>query len=258
MSRASGSVDEEAVGLVVAGEGQAVGRCGHGRHGSATPGRLATLRTMSERTLIRTAHLLDVEGGAWLAERRILVAADGRIEAILGPDEPAPDDARPIDLGDAWVIPGLIDCHSHLVGDLEYAGVAGGDDLRRPGGDDRRPQRPGDAGGRLHHRARCRLVPRLRGLALRDAIDAGWTPGPADAVRGRLRHDPGGAGDVTGLAATSCFPNDLRFGVVRTPAEVRERVRAVVGGGADLIKILVTGAVLTRGTRPASSRWMRR
>jgi hypothetical protein len=64
---------------------------------------------------------------------------------------------------------------------------------------------------------------------------------------------PGGAGDVTGLAHDVVLPDDLRFGVVRSPAEVRERVRQLVGGGADLIKILVTGAVLTAARGPVSS-----
>ena len=119
---------EEAVGLVVAGERQAVGgvvMAGMvarrlGPDGRATPWYA---RPMSERTLISAARTLDVETGEWLAERRLLVDGDGVIEAVLGPDASAPDDARPLDLGDGWVVPGLIDCHSHLVGDLEFAGV---------------------------------------------------------------------------------------------------------------------------------------
>ena len=61
---------------------------------------------------------------------------------------------------------------------------------------------------------------------------------------------PGGGGDVTGLARDIALPRDLRFGVVRSPAEGRQRVRELAAGGADLIKLIVTGAVLTRGTRP--------
>ena len=54
---------------------------------------------------------------------------------------------------------------------------------------------------------------------------------------------------MTGLARDFVVPDDLRFGVVRTVEDVRERVRALVGGGADLIKCIATGAVLARGTR---------
>jgi imidazolonepropionase-like amidohydrolase len=63
---------------------------------------------------------------------------------------------------------------------------------------------------------------------------------------------PRGGGEVTGLARDIVLPDDLRFGVVRTPVDVREKVRAIVGGGADLIKVIATGAVLARGTRLAS------
>lgn len=61
---------------------------------------------------------------------------------------------------------------------------------------------------------------------------------------------PGGGGDVVGLAPDVELPADLRFGVVRDATDVRHRVRALVAGGADVIKLIVTGAVLTRGTRP--------
>jgi imidazolonepropionase-like amidohydrolase len=205
---------------------------------------------MPERTLISATRTLDVETGEWLAGRRLLVDGDGVIEAVLGPDAPAPADARPLDLGDGWVIPGLIDCHSHLVGDLEFAGV--------PAVTTSAAQEAmiGVRNAGLTLRAgftSVRDVGTYRAFvdcALRDAIDAGWTPGPRMQCAGAYVTIPGGAGDVTGLAHDVVLPDDLRFGVVRAPAEVRERVRQLVGGGADLIKILVTGAVLTRGTRP--------
>ena len=205
---------------------------------------------MPDRTLISATRTLDVETGEWLAGRRLLVDADGVIEAVLGPDATAPADARPLDLGNGWVIPGLIDCHSHLVGDLEFAGV--------PAVTTSAAQEAmiGVRNAGLTLRAgftSVRDVGTYRAFvdcALRDAIDAGWTPGPRMLCAGAYVTIPGGAGDVTGLAHDVVLPDDLRFGVVRSPAEVRERVRQLVGGGADLIKILVTGAVLTRGTRP--------
>ena len=56
---------------------------------------LATTRPTPPRTLIAVPHLLDVETGAWLDDRRLLLAGD-RIEAVLGPGDPAPADARPL------------------------------------------------------------------------------------------------------------------------------------------------------------------
>ena len=70
-------------------------------------------------------------------------------------------------------------------------------------------------------------------VALRDAIDAGWTPGPRMQCAGAYITCPGGGGEVTGEAPTMGLPDGLRFGVVRDPAEVRAKVRALVAGGAD-------------------------
>ena len=61
---------------------------------------------------------------------------------------------------------------------------------------------------------------------------------------------PWGGGDVVGLAPDIRLPDDLRFGVVTSPAEVRDRVRRLLIGGADVIKCIGTGAVLTRGGVP--------
>lgn len=207
---------------------------------------------MADRVLLHAARMLDVVDGAWLADQRLLVDRDGRIEAILGPDDPSPTDARPVDLGPGWVVPGLIDCHSHLVGEPQGAGVpATTTSAAQEAMTGVRNARATLSAGFTA----VRDVGTFRAfvdVALREAIDAGWTPGPRMQCAGAYVTAPGGAGDVTGLALDIALPTDLRFGVVRNPFEVRERVRAIVGGGADLIKILVTGAVLTRGTRPST------
>ncbi len=49
------------------------------------------------------------------------------------------------------------------------------------------------------------------------------------------------------------IPASFRFGVANSVDQVRERVRAILNGGADFIKILATGAVFTRGTKPGVS-----
>jgi imidazolonepropionase-like amidohydrolase len=204
-----------------------------------------------ERVLISASHLLDVVEGTWLEDRSILVA-DGRIEAILGPDDPAPGDARRLDLAGGWVLPGLIDCHSHLVGDMEFSGVAGSVTTAAE------EAMFGVRNAALTLRAgftTVRDVGTFRAfvdVALRGAIDAGWVIGPRMQCAGAYVTAPGGGGEVTGLARDFVLPNDLRFGVVRTADDVRERVRALVGGGADLIKCIATGAVLARGTRVGS------
>ena len=60
--------------------------------------------------------------------------------------------------------------------------------------------------------------------ALRDAIDAGEVEGPRMQCAGAFITAPWGGGDVVGLAHDIRLPDDLRFGVVTSPDEVRERV----------------------------------
>lgn len=195
--------------------------------------------------------MLDVERGAWLDDRRLLIGADGRIETLLEPGDAAPSDARPLDV-DGWVVPGLIDCHTHLAGDIQSASA--------PGTTNSEAQEA--LIGVRHARATLEAgFTTVRDLgtfrafvdvALRDAIDAGWIAGPRMQCAGAMITCPGGGGDVTGLARDIVIPDALRAGVVRTPDDMRETVRTLVGGGATVIKLIVTGAVLTPGTRPST------
>jgi imidazolonepropionase-like amidohydrolase len=204
---------------------------------------------VADRRLIPAPHLLDVVAGAWLPDRRILVR-DERIEAVLGPGDAAPDDAATVELAGDWVVPGLIDCHSHQVGEMEYAGIPAVDVSAA------QEAMSGVRNARATLRAgftTVRDVGTFRAfvdVALRDAIDRGWTPGPRMQCAGAYITAPGGGGEVTGDAPTMGLPDDLRFGVVRDADEVRAKVRALAEGGATVIKCIVTGAVLTRGTQP--------
>ena len=60
---------------------------------------------------------------------------------------------------------------------------------------------------------------------------------------------------LTGLAADATVPADMRRGVANSEAEVRQRVRELIGGGATFIKVIATGAVLTAGTNPGASEY---
>jgi imidazolonepropionase-like amidohydrolase len=206
---------------------------------------------MADRILIDAPHLLDVVGGRWLADRRILVA-DERIEAILAPGDAAPADARPLAIGGDWVVPGLIDCHAHLIGELEYSGIPAVDVTPA------QEAMSGVRNARDTVRAGFTTVRDVGtfwafvDVALRDAIDRGWTPGPRMQCAGAYVTCPGGGGEVTGEAPSMGLPDGLRMGVVRDEAEVRSTVRMLIAGGADLIKCIVTGAVLTRGTDPGA------
>jgi len=208
--------------------------------------------TDDDLLVIRTGALVDVVEGVVLHGARILVRGE-RIEAVVPDGAPIPEAARLLDLEGLTVVPGLIDCHSHLVGDLEaswipavattaaqeaLAGVRNARDTLMAGFTTVR-----DLGT---YRA-------FVDVALRDAIDRGIVTGPRMAVVGAYVTVPGGGGALTGLAPDIELPSDLRFGNVTSVTDVRRVVRALLHGGADLIKVISTGAVLTRGTNPGAT-----
>jgi imidazolonepropionase-like amidohydrolase len=161
-----------------------------------------------------------------------------------------------IDVGTATVLPGLIDCHAHMIGEMEdghgYASL-----VTRTAAQE---AMSGVRNARATVRAgftSVRDVGTFRAFvdcALRDAIDAGDVEGPRMRCAGAFVTVSGGGGDVTGLApdVDAVVPVDLRFGVANSVDEVRARVRKILAGGADFIKVIATGAVLTEGTTPGA------
>jgi imidazolonepropionase-like amidohydrolase len=213
------------------------------------------LAPMSEgRVIVRAGRLLDVDAGEVLADRAIVLSGD-RIDAVV-PADAAPDADRVIDLSGSTVLPGLIDCHAHMIGEVEsghgYAGL-----VMRTGAQ--------EAFTGVHNARETvmagfttvRDVGTFRAfvdVALRDAIDAGDVVGPRMQCAGAYVTCSGGGGDVTGLApdVDAVVPVDLRYGVADSADEVRQRVRKILHGGADFIKVIATGAVLTEGTTPGA------
>ena len=90
-------------------------------------------------------------------------------------------------------------------------------------------------------------------IAIREGIEEGWFPGPRMLCAGAYVTCPGGGGDITGLAVDvdAVVPSELRFGVTSGVDQMRANVRRIIARGADFIKIIATGAVLTSGTNPA-------
>ena len=202
-------------------------------------------------TRIRAGWLIDVVAGEVLRDRVVGIRGD-RIESI-GDDDGSPVE---IDLPEHTVLPGLIDCHSHLIGEIEgghgYAAL-----VQRTGAQE---ALTGVRNARDTVRAgftSVRDVGTFRAfvdVALRDAIEAGDVLGPRMLCAGAYVTCSGGGGDVTGLApdVDAVLPRELRFGVANSVDEVRRVVREIIHGGADFIKVIATGAVLTEGTVPSA------
>jgi imidazolonepropionase-like amidohydrolase len=87
---------------------------------------------------------------------------------------------------------------------------------------------------------------------MRDAIAHGFIEGPRMYVAGAYVTITGGAGAMTGLAPDIKLPWDLHYGEANSPWEVRQKIRQLVHDGADHIKVLSSGAVLTHGSNPKS------
>jgi imidazolonepropionase-like amidohydrolase len=205
-------------------------------------------------TAIRAGRLVDTDKGEVRRDQLILIRGE-RIESVQPGSTRIPAGARVIDLSRYTVVPGLIDCHAHLIGDLTGAPLV---PLERSGAQEAFSGVRNARATLLAGFTTVRDVGTYRAfvdVALRDAINDGTVPGPRMSVAGGYVTVSSGAGEVTGMAPDVILPPDYRFGVANSVPEIRQKVRALLNGGADLIKILATGAVLTRGTKPGVSEY---
>ncbi len=218
---------------------------------AALPGVVAAQEANRTATgvAVKTGRLLDVRSGKYLDNQIILVEGD-RVKEI----GPAADLAhrlapgtRLIDLSHYTVLPGLIDAHTHLTfapGSTSYRGLS----ISIP-----REALVGARNARATLEAGFTTVRNVgaRGfadVALRDAVNAGDVPGPRILASGPALSITGGHGDLNLLAPEFHASSDgVADGVDAVTAKVRENIKY----GADLIKVLATGGVLSEGDNPA-------
>ena len=202
--------------------------------------------------VIKAARLIDGTGGAVIAPA--MVRVEGERIAAVGTRVDVPAGARIIDLGNATLTPGWIDLHTHLTtrGDVHWEeGLI-------------KTTPPDDALWGAKH-ARMTLMAGFTSVrdmgpnwpyvdvALRNAIDQGVVPGPRMMVAGAYVSSTGGAGDALQFSPYVQVPSvhNLADG----PLEITKQVRTNFKNGADFIKILATGAVLSKGIPPGAQQY---
>jgi imidazolonepropionase-like amidohydrolase len=206
----------------------------------------------TKTTIVKAARLIDGTGAATLRPAMIRVEGERIVE--VGSNIEVPAGARIIDLGDVTLLPGLIDLHTHLTGDER---VHWEDALTKS-----TPPRDALWGAR---NARVTLLAGFTScrdmgpawpyvdVELRRAIDEGAVPGPRMMVAGSYISSTGGAGDARQFSTYVDVP--LVKNLADGPSEITKAVRTNFKNGADFIKILATGAMLSKGISPGAQEY---
>jgi len=194
--------------------------------------------------LVKAGRLVDVRAGSVLSNQAILIEGE-RIKEV-GPAATvmphAPSGAKVMDLGTATILPGLIDCHTHITSDPgDYYQQL----FRRSAIDEAvtahvYARRTLEAGFTT---VRNVGAEEFIDVALRNAIDQGLVAGPRMLVSTMPLSATGGHGDVNGFSPYLRF--DGFSGIANGVDEIRSKIRFEVKYGADLIKVLASAGVLS-------------
>ncbi len=197
---------------------------------------------VSQSVLIKAGKILDVRIGSYIEGGAIWIEGERIKEAGRGAEvqSHAPTTAQVIDLGNATVLPGLIDCHTHLM--ARFADTPDGYVLGLATKSQAFRALEGAADARITLHAGFTTVRDVENegsgyadVALRDAIDQGLVQGPRMQVATRAiaavgQYNPFGVSpDLTD------FPTGAQM--VSGVEEARRAAREQIGHGADLIKV---------------------
>jgi imidazolonepropionase-like amidohydrolase len=204
---------------------------------------LAPLLAHGATTALQCGRVVDVRA-LQVLDQRTIVVEDKRIARMVSGFE-APAGATVVDLRAQTCLPGLIDLHVHLGGQLSPASYM--EDIQF---------NPPDSAIRAVANAQKTLLAGFTSVrelgaapgvsvALRNAINRGIVPGPRIQAAGFIT-STGGHGDPTnGLRADLMGHPGPEVGIINGPEEARRAVRQRYKEGFDLIKIATTGGVLS-------------
>jgi imidazolonepropionase-like amidohydrolase len=216
-----------------------------------TPAPTPTPKTV----YIRAGHLFDGTGDK-TRDNMVIVVMGDRIQSVSPASAASiPAGATVVDLSHATVLPGLIDCHTHLGARADrydeiynfkttpfqsaFAAVVNARKTLEAGFTSVR-----DVGS----------LPFLA-VDLRNSINEGLVPGPRIVASGPGISITGGHGDLNNFSPqtrVTMFPEERDFQIADGVDQIRHVVRAQVKYGVDVIKILATGGVLSKGDSPGA------
>jgi imidazolonepropionase-like amidohydrolase len=214
-------------------------------------------KAASKLTYIRAGHLFDAASES-LRDNVVIVVEGDRIKSVGPATTSIPAGSTVIDLSQATVLPGLIDCHTHLTARADrYDPI------------NYFKQTPFTHGFTAVRNAHSTLLagfttvrdvgsPPFAAVDLRNAINEGFISGPRIVASGPGISITGGHGDVNGFSPETqvgLFPEHRGYQIADGVDQVRETIRAQIKYGVDVIKILATGGVLSQGDSPGAPQY---
>ncbi len=197
-------------------------------------------------TVLRGARLIDGRGGPPI-EESVVVLRGERIESVgTVSTARAPADARVVEVTGATILPGLIDAHCHLLGVVSLDAqqwLLDHPSLRAV-------RAAADAWSLLDSGFTTIRDPAgQHGVFLRAAVDEGSLPGPRVLACGRPLTQTGGHADIAHALPLQWVLDSGFCRIADGPEECRKAVREQARAGADFIKVIASGGVLSRRAR---------
>ena len=218
--------------------------------GLAAAAAVWTLAASAEAATVAVSadRLLDVASGKYV-DKPLVVIVDGRISAVEHQGDQVPAGAQRVDLPGVTLLPGLIDMHVHLTSSPLFGGYN-----RLQMTDGFWPIHSGTTHAKATVEAGFTTVRNVgsrnfEDVGLKQAIDAGFIPGPRIVPAGYA------IGSTGGHYGPNSFPPSMKQhgdAVIDSPDEGRKRVREMHKYGAQVIKICATGGVFSHGDTPGA------